>query len=134
MYSYQEKDAKTAVYSNSFTFNDKSNKLTSMPALKISGSMYLPAEEALSKIIGLNYNYNADTQTLEVENKVTGKKVKLALNEPSMSVNGQTVSLSTPMYLVTRKDTKSEVLCIPSKKVLTALGYSYKWDNKKTLI
>lgn len=134
MYSYQEKDAKTAVYSNSFTFNDKSNKLTSMPALKISGSMYLPAEEALSKIIGLNYNYNADTQTLEVENKVTGKKVKLVLNETTMTVNGQTVSLSTPMYLVTRKDTKSEVLCIPSKKVLTALGYSYKWDKKKTLI
>lgn len=134
MYSYQEKDAKTAVYSNSFTFNDKSNKLTSMPALKISGSMYLPAEEALSKIIGLNYNYNADTQTLEVENKVTGKKVKLVLNETTMTVNGQTASLSTPMYLVTRKDTKSEVLCIPSKKVLTALGYSYKWDKKKTLI
>ena len=40
MYSYQEKDAKTTVYSNCFTFNDKSNKLTSMPALKISGSMY----------------------------------------------------------------------------------------------
>lgn len=134
MYSYQEKDAKTAVYSNSFTFNNKSSKLTSMPALKISGSMYLPAEEALSSIIGLNYNYNADTQTLDVENTVTGKKVKLVLNETTMTVNGETVSLSTPMYLVTRKDTKSEVLCIPSKKVLTALGYSYKWDKKKTLI
>ena len=38
------------------------------------------------------------------------------------------------MYLVTRKDKNSEVLCIPAKKVLTALGYSYKWDKKKTLI
>ena len=113
MYSYQEKDAKTVVYSNSFTFNDKSNKLTSMPALKISGSMYLPAEETLSNVIGLNYNYNADTQTLNIENTVTNKKVKLVLNETTMTVNGTPVSLSTPMYLVTRKDKNSEVLCIP---------------------
>lgn len=134
MYSYQEKDAKTTVYSNCFTFNDKSNKLTSMPALKISGSMYLPAEETLSNVIGLNYNYNADTQTLNIENTVTNKKVKLVLNETTMTVNGAPVSLSTPMYLVTRKDKNSEVLCIPAKKVLTALGYSYKWDKKKTLI
>lgn len=74
------------------------------------------------------------TQTLDIENTVTNKKVKLVLNETTMTVNGAPVSLSTPMYLVTRKDKNSEVLCIPAKKVLTALGYSYKWDKKKTLI
>lgn len=134
MFSYLDKDKKTTSYSNSFAFNDKSIKLSSMPALKISGAMYLPAEEVLSKTIGLTYRYNTDTQTLNVENTATGKKVILTLNETTMSVNGETVSLSTPMYLVTRKDTKNEVLCIPAKKVFTALGYSYKWDKKKTLI
>ena len=62
-------------------------------ALKISGSMYLPAEETLSNVIGLNYNYNADTQTLNIENTVTNKKVKLVLNETTMTVNGAPVSL-----------------------------------------
>lgn len=38
------------------------------------------------------------------------------------------------MYMVTRKDTKKKVLCIPAKTVSRALGYSYKWDKTKALV
>lgn len=134
MYSYQGKDAKTTQFGNYFTYNDKSNKLASMPIFKLSGAMYVPAEEVLNKIMGLNYKYYEDTQTLEVENTATNKKVKLVLNEPSININNISSNNNTPMYIVTRKDTKKDILCIPAKKVLTALGYSYKWDKKKILI
>lgn len=133
-YSYLDKDTKTTVYSDYLTFNDKSFKLNSMPVLKISGSMYIPAEEVLSNTLGLKYTYDETNQTLEVENTATEKKLKLTLNADSMSVNDESVSLSKPMYVVTRKDNKGEVLCIPAKQVLTALGYSYKWEKKKTLL
>lgn len=134
MYSYQGKDAKTTQFGNYFTYNDKNNKLASMPIFKLSGAMYVPAEEVLNKIMGLNYKYYEDTQTLEVENTATNKKVKLVLNEPSININNISSDNNTPMYIVTRKDTKKDILCIPAKKVLTALGYSYKWDKKKILI
>ena len=134
MYSYQGKDAKTTQFGNHFTYNDKNNKLASMPIFKLSGAMYVPAEEVLNKIMGLNYKYYEDTQTLEVENTATNKKVKLVLNEPSININNISSNNNTPMYIVTRKDTKKDILCIPAKKVLTALGYSYKWDKKKILI
>ena len=134
MYSYQGKDAKTTQFGNYFTYNDKNNKLASMPIFKLSGAMYVPAEEVLNKIMGLNYKYYEDTQTLEVENTATNKKVKLVLNEPSININNISSNNNTPMYIVTRKDTKKDILCIPAKKVLTALGYSYKWDKKKILI
>ena len=134
MYSYQGKDAKTTQFGNHFTYNDKNNKLASMPIFKLSGAMYVPAEEVLNKIMGLNYKYYEDTQTLEVENTATNKKVKLVLNEPSININNISSDNNTPMYIVTRKDTKKDILCIPAKKVLTALGYSYKWDKKKILI
>ena len=134
MYSYQGKDAKTTQFGNYFTYNGKNNKLASMPIFKLSGAMYVPAEEVLNKIMGLNYKYYEDTQTLEVENTATNKKVKLVLNEPSININNISSDNNTPMYIVTRKDTKKDILCIPAKKVLTALGYSYKWDKKKILI
>lgn len=134
MYSYQGKDAKTTQFGNYFTYNDKNNKLASMPIFKLSGAMYVPAEEVLNKIMGLNYKYYENTQTLEVENTATNKKVKLVLNEPSININNISSNNNTPMYIVTRKDTKKDILCIPAKKVLTALGYSYKWDKKKILI
>ncbi len=117
-----------------FSFNGKENKLSSMPGIKLGSTVYLPAEETLKKIMGLQYEYDKDTGILQLENKATGKKVEITLNEESMKINGGLYDLSTPMYQITRKDTNKTVLCFPAKKVFQALGYHYKWTKSKALV
>lgn len=116
------------------SYNDKENKLSSMPAIKLDSIMYVPAEETFKNIIGIDYNYDTNNNTLTLENEATAKTVELTLNEKSITVNGTVSNLSTPMYMITRKDTKKTVLCVPAKTVFTKLGYSYNWSKTKALV
>lgn len=116
------------------SYNGNENNLSTMPVIKISGSIYIPAEEVFKTLAGIEYNYNADAELLTLENPATGKKVEMQLNQESITVNGVEKDISTPMYMVTRKDTNKTVLCVPAKTVAKNLGYSYNWNKTKSLV
>ncbi len=117
-----------------FSFNQKENSLSTMPVIKLGSKVYIPAEEVFKNIAGINYSYDAAGQTLTLKNEATDKEVRLTVNQNSISINGTVSDLSTPMYMITRKDTNKTVLCVPAKTVSKALGYHYKWDKAKVVV
>jgi N-acetylmuramoyl-L-alanine amidase len=116
------------------SYNEKENQLSTMPVIKLGSTIYIPAEEVFQTIAGIDYNYDSESGKLSLSNEATGKQVELTLNQKTMTVNGVSQALSTPMYMVTRKDTGATVLCVPAKKVAKQLGYSYNWNSTKSLV
>lgn len=130
---YNGKIQKSSVMGN-LTYNDKENKLTTMPVIKLGSTVYIPAEETFKNIVGIDYDFNAETGILTLKNEATEKTVQMTLNQKTITVNGVVNSMSTPMYSIIRKDKGKEVLCIPAKTVICNLGYSYKWDKVKPVV
>lgn len=116
------------------SYNGKENSLSSMPVIKLGSTVYIPAEETFQKIVGIEYAYDAGSETLTLKNEATQATVVLQLNEGTCQVNGVQKTLSTPMYLIKRKDNNKKVLCVPAKTVCKYLGYSYQWDKTKSLV
>lgn len=130
---YNGKIQKSSVM-GTLTYNDKENKLATMPVIKLGSTVYIPAEETFKNIVGIEYNYNAGAGVLSLKNEATGKTVEMALNQKTITVNGVVNNMSTPMYSIVRKDKGKEVLCIPAKTVIRNLGYSYKWDKARSVV
>ncbi len=105
-----------------------------MPVIKLGSTVYLPAEETFQKIVGIEYAYDAGSETLTLKNEATQATLILKLNEGTCQVNGVQKTLSTPMYMIKRKDNNKKVLCVPAKTVCKYLGYSYQWDKTKSLV
>lgn len=116
------------------SYNDKENSLSTMPVIKLGSTVYIPAEEVFQKLIGIDYNYDSASGILTLKNQATQKQVELTLNQNTITVDGVEKTLSAPMYMITRKDTKKTVLCVPAKTVARNLGYSYNWDKTKSLV
>ena len=116
------------------SYNGKENSLSSMPVIKLGSTVYLPAEETFQKIVGIEYAYAAGSETLTLKNEATQATLILKLNEGTCQVNGVQKTLSTPMYMIKRKDNNKKVLCVPAKTVCKYLGYSYQWDKTKSLV
>lgn len=116
------------------SFNDKENTLASMPVIKLGSVVYIPAEETFQKIAGIDYAYDAGTETLTLKNEATNVTMQLVLDADTFTVNGVVKPLSAPMYMVKRKDTNKRVLCVPAKTVSQNLGYSYQWNKEKSLV
>lgn len=116
------------------SYNGKENSLSSMPVIKLGSTVYIPAEETFQKIVGIEYAYDAGSETLTLKNEATQATVVLQLNEGTCQVNGVQKTLSTPMYMIKRKDNNKKVLCVPAKTVCKYLGYSYQWDKTKSLV
>lgn len=117
-----------------FSYNDKVHKLSTMPVIKLENTLYIPVEETFSKIVGIEYNYDIESDTLTLKNEATDATVELSPGQDTFMVNGIEEKLDSPMYMVKRKDTNKNVLCIPAKSVAKKLGYSYKWDKTKSLL
>lgn len=116
------------------SYNGKENSLSTMPVIKLGSTVYLPAEETFQKLVGIEYAYDAGSETLTLKNEATQATVVLQLNESTCQVNGVQKTLSTPMYMIKRKDNNKKVLCVPAKTVCKYLGYSYQWDKTKSLV
>lgn len=115
------------------SYNGKEHTLSTMPVIKLGGTVYIPAEEVFKNVIGIDYNYDSEQELLTLTNETTGKKVQLYLDQDTFTVNDVEQELSAPMYNVKRMDTKKTVLCIPAKTVAKQLGYHYKWDKVKSV-
>lgn len=116
------------------SYNGKENNLSSMPVIKLGSTIYLPAEEVFKKLVGIEYEYDAGSGVLTLKNEATKKTVAFTLNENTYTENNTVKNLSTPLYMVKRKDTNKTVLCVPAKVVCRSLGYSYNWNKTKSLV
>lgn len=125
-------DGQTTYYTGaqgSIYYNHKDYKLSNMPVIKISGNMYMPAEEVLDGILNLKYDYNKDTGKLTVSNEDTNTELTAQLNSVSVTLNGKPATINAPLKLVKNLTTNKEVLCIPASGIAKQLGYTRSWDK-----
>lgn len=128
-------DRKTSYYTGvqgSVYYNHKEYTLSSLPVIKLSGSMYLPAEEVLSKIMGLEFSYQPSKGLVKIENEDTNLSFQAAINTKKATVNEKTVSLSAPIKVIRNQKTKKDLVCIPAAAVLKHLNYTRSWNKTKS--
>ena len=100
-----------------------------MPVIKLSGKMYLPAEETLSSIMGLTYSYNQQTKELQVSDADVDMSFRAVLDSRQAILNGKNVTLTAPPKMIYSHKTKKNILCIPASSVLGKLNYTKSWDK-----
>ncbi len=62
----------TGVQGNIF-YNHKLYNLKNLPVIKVAKNMYMPAEETIKNIMGLDYEYNASKKEITISNEDTDK-------------------------------------------------------------
>ena len=110
-------------------YNHNKYTLRSLPVIKLSGKMYLPAEETLSSIMGLTYSYNQQTKELQVSNSDVDMSFRAVLDSRQAILNGKNVTLTAPPKMIYSHKTKKNILCIPASSVLGQLNYTKSWDK-----
>lgn len=110
-------------------YNHNKYTLRSLPVIKLSGKMYLPAEETLSSIMGLTYSYNQQTKELQVSDADVNMAFRAVLDSRQSVLNGKNVTLTAPLKMIYSHKTKKNILCIPASSVLGQLNYTKRWDK-----
>ena len=110
-------------------YNHNKYTLRSLPVIKLSGKMYLPAEETLSSIMGLTYSYNQQTKELQVSDSDVDMSFRGVLDSRQAILNGKNVTLTAPPKMIYSHKTKKNILCIPASSVLGQLNYTKSWDK-----
>ena len=110
-------------------YNHNKYTLRSLPVIKLSGKMYLPAEETLSSIMGLTYSYNQQTKELQVSDADVDMSFRAVLDSRQAILNGKNVTLTAPPKMIYSHKTKKNILCIPASSVLGKLNYTKSWDK-----
>ena len=98
----------------SFYYNHTNYKLTTMPVIKINGNMYMPAEEVVSNILKLGYDYNAATGKISIVNEDTDIHLECNVNSNLAVVNKKQVKLSAPVKIIENVSKKTSVVCLPA--------------------
>ena len=117
------------MYKRQIYYNHNKYTLRSLPVIKLSGKMYLPAEETLSSIMGLTYSYNQQTKELQVSNSDVDMSFRAVLDSRQAILHGKNVTLTAPPKMIYSHKTKKNILCIPAYSVLGQLNYTKSWDK-----
>lgn len=89
-------------------YNHNKYTLRSLPVIKLSGKMYLPAEETLSSIMGLTYSYNQQTKELQVSDSDVDMSFRAVLDSRQAILNGKNVTLTAPPKMIYSHKTKKK--------------------------
>ncbi len=125
-------DGKTVYYTGvqgNVYYNHKQYTLSTLPVIKLSGKMYLPAEEVLKSVMGLDYSYQTSNGELEISNDDLDYYFCASVNSTKAILNNKNITLSSPIRVIRNNKTKKEVVCIPAASVMKHLNYSYSWDK-----
>ena len=125
-------DGKTTYYTGvqgKVYYNHKLYTLHSLPVIKLSGKMYLPAEEVLKTIMGLDYTYQPAKGELQIINEDLGYSFLASTQTVNAKLNGKDVTLSAPVKIIRNNKTKKDVVCIPASTVLSQLNYTRSWNK-----
>ena len=128
-------DGKTTYYTGvqgQVYYNHKSYKLNSLPVIKLAGKMYLPAEEVVKSIMGLNYTYQPATGDLQIVNEDLDYVFHASTRTTKAKLNNKDITLSAPVKIVRNNKTKKDIVCIPAATVLSKLNYSRSWNKSKS--
>lgn len=128
-------DGKTTYYTGvqgSVYYNHKTNPLSSLPVIKLSGTMYMPAEEVLSSVMKLDYTYQASNGQIKIDNEDTNIHFQTTIHSTKAKINGKDITLSAPAKIIRNQKTKKDVVCIPAATVLKQLNYTRSWNKTKS--
>lgn len=113
----------------SLYYNHTNYKLSTMPVIKINGNMYMPAEEAVSNILKLGYDYNAATGKISIVNEDIDIHLECTVNSNIATVNKKQVKLSAPVKVIENVTKKTSVVCLPASGILKQLNYTRSWNK-----
>lgn len=129
-------------YDNKFTYytgvqgkifyNHKLYSLNSLPVIKISGKMYLPAEEVIDEIMGLNYTYQSSKGEIQITNEDLSYSFQASTASTAASLNDTNIVLSSPVKIVKNVQTQKDVVCVPASSILGHLNYTRSWNKTKS--
>lgn len=127
-------DGKSTYYSGvqgSIYYNHKQYSLSTLPVIKISGNMYMPAEEVFETIMGLDYSYRASSHELRISNEDLNLSFLGYTDSTKATVNGKQVTLAAPIKVIRNHKTKKDIVCVPAATVLKQLNYTRSWNKTK---
>ena len=127
--SYDNTDVYYTGAQGSLYYNHNNYTLNDLPIIKIDGVMYCPAEEVISDILKLDYEYKEDTGILTVTNLDTNLSLTAQLNTNTLTVNEEPASMSKPVRIIRNVATSKDIVCIPISAVLKKLDYTCSWDK-----
>lgn len=116
----------------SLYYNHKQYSLTTLPVIKISGNMYMPAEEVFKNIMGLDYSYKTANHELRIGNEDLNLSFLGYANSTQAKVNGKEVTLAAPIKVIRNNKTKKDLVCVPAATVLKQLNYTRSWNKTKS--
>lgn len=110
-------------------YNHKLYKLKSIPVIKISGNMYVPAEETLNTIMGLEYDYNDSGKQITITNEDTNKEMFVTIDSKNAIINNKNVTLSAAPKIIRNHKTNKDIVCIPVASIVKQLNYTRSWNK-----
>ena len=118
----------TGVQGNIY-YNHKLYKLNAIPVIKLYGNMYVPAEETLKTIMGLDYDYNDSSKQITITNEDTNREMIVTIDSKNALINNQNVALSAAPKIIRNHKTNKEIVCIPVATVVKQLNYTRSWNK-----
>ena len=118
----------TGVQGNIF-YNHKLYNLKNLPVIKVAKNMYMPAEETIKNIMGLDYEYNASKKEITISNEDTDKELIVTINSKNAILNDKKIMLSAPAKIIRNHKTKKDIVCIPAATILKQLNYTRGWNK-----
>lgn len=111
-------------------YNHTEYNLTTLPVMKLEGKYYIPAQEVLEKILGLEYSYQASSGKLTVENEDVQLTIQGTAGSDLITVNGNKITMGAPVRVVTDQVSNTAIVMIPAADFLKQAGYTRKWVKK----
>lgn len=126
---YNKNDISYHDVQGSIYYNHKNYTLTSLPVIKLDGKYYIPAEEVVENILGLEYRYQSSSGKVTVENEELGLSITGTVNSKQLTVNGKEITMAVPIRMLHNKAANTDVLCLPAADFLKQAGYARGWDK-----
>lgn len=110
-------------------YNHKNYALTSLPVIKLDGKYYIPAEEVVENILGLEYSYQSTSGKVTVDNEELGLSITGTVNSKQLMVNGKEITMAVPIQMLHNNSTNTDILCLPAAEFLKQAGYTRGWNK-----
>lgn len=102
---------------------------TAMPGVILNNVAMLPAYNTFynNSHIGTTYQYNSSKKQAVITGN--GNKLILTMGKKQALLNGKSISLAEPAWLMKNFENNKTYCMVPGQSVAEALGYQYTWDN-----
>lgn len=110
-------------------FNHQNYKLTSLPVIKLSGKYYIPAQEVVEDILGLEYRFESSTGKITIDNEDLDLSIQCTAGSKTLTKNKKNYTMSVPAYIVHNKANNTDIVCLPAADFLKHAGYTRGWKK-----